>query len=58
VDAYDAGSVFAGGEVAGLLRCSWAGPSGTVADERARVEDLEEEGGQGEVKLVRGKSPP
>jgi hypothetical protein len=57
-DADDARSVFAGGEVAGLLRGSWAGPVGAVADEEPRVEDLEQEGGQGQVKILRGESLP
>ena len=57
-DADDAGLIFAGGEVAGLLGGSWAGPVGPVADEEARVEDLEQEGGQGQVKILRGESPP
>jgi len=30
----------------------------TITDEEARVEDLEQEGGQGQVKILRGKSPP
>jgi hypothetical protein len=53
---YDALLIFAGGEVAGLLRGSWTGSAGAVADEQARVEDLEQEGGQGQIKLVRGES--
>ena len=57
-DADDAGSIFAGGEVSGLLGGPWAGPVGAVADEEARVEDLEQERGQGQVKILRGKSPP
>jgi hypothetical protein len=57
-DADDAGLIFAGGEVAGLLGGPWAGPVGAVADEEARVEDLEQERGQGQVKILRGKSPP
>ena len=57
-DADDAGLIFAGGEVAGLLGGSWAGPVGPVADEEGRVEELEQEGGQGQVKFVRGESPP
>ena len=57
-DADDAGLIFAGGEVAGLLRGPWAGPVGPVADEESRVEDLEQEGGQGQVSLVRGENPP
>jgi hypothetical protein len=57
-DADDAGLIFAGGEVASLLRGPWAGPVGPVADEESRVEDLEQEGGQGQVSLVRGEIPP
>ena len=57
-DADDAGLIFAGGEVAGLLGGSRAGPVGPVADEESRVEDLEQEGGQGQVSLVRGGNPP
>jgi hypothetical protein len=57
-DADDAGLIFAGGEVAGLLGGAWAGPVGTVADEEGRVEDLEQEGGDGQVKILRGESPP
>jgi len=53
-DVDDAGLVFAGGEVAGLLRGPGAGSVGAVADEEPWVEDLEEEGGDGQVKLVRG----
>ena len=57
-DADDAGLIFAGGEVAGLLGGSRAGPVGPVADEESRVEDLQQEGGQGQVSLVRGEIPP
>ena len=57
-DVDDAGSIFAGGEVAGLLGGAGAGPVGAVADEESRVEDLEQEGGQGQVKFMRGESPP
>src|SRR5918995_744976 len=57
-DADDAGLIFAGGEVAGLLGGSWAGPVGSVADEEGRIEDLEQEGGQGQVKILRGEHPP
>jgi hypothetical protein len=57
-DADDAGLIFAGGEVAGLLGGPWAGPVGPVADEESRVEDLEQEGGQGQVKILRGENPP
>ena len=56
-DADDAGLIFAGGEVAGLLGGPWAGPVGAVADEEVWVEDLEQEGGQGQVSLVRGEIP-
>jgi hypothetical protein len=56
-DADDAGLIFAGGVVTGLLGGPWAGPAGSVADEEPRVEDLEQERGQGQVKLVRGESP-
>jgi hypothetical protein len=57
-DADDGGLIFAGGEVTGLLGGSWAGPIGPVADEESGIEDLEQEGGQGQVSLVRGESPP
>jgi hypothetical protein len=57
-DANDAGLIFAGGEVTGLLGGPWAGPVGAVADEESEVEDLEQERGQGQVKIVRGESPP
>ena len=52
------GLIFAGGEVASLLGGSWAGPVGPFADEEGRVEDLEQEGGDGQVKILRGESPP
>jgi hypothetical protein len=57
-DVDDAGLIFAGGEIAGLLGGSWAGPVGAVTDEETRVEDLEQEGRQGQVSLVRGENPP
>ena len=57
-DADHAGLIFAGGEVAGLLGGAGAGPVGAVADEESRVEDLEQEGGDGQVKILRGESPP
>ena len=57
-DVDHAGLIFAGGEVTGLLGGSWAGPVGPVADEECRVEDLEQEGGDGQVKILRGESPP
>jgi hypothetical protein len=57
-DVDDAGSVFACGEVAGFLGGPRAGPVGPVPDEEGGVEDLEQEGGQGQVKILRGESPP
>lgn len=57
-DADDAGLIFAGGEVAGLFGGSWAGPVGSAADEEGRIEDLEQERGHGQVKILRGESPP
>jgi hypothetical protein len=57
-DSDDAGLIFAGGEVAGFLGGPWAGPVGAVADEEVWVEDLEQEGGDGQVKVLRGESPP
>ena len=50
--------VAAPGEVAGLLRLARAGPAAAVTDEQLRVEDLQQERGQGQVKLVRGEKPP
>ena len=50
--------VLAPGEVAGLFRLAGAGPAGAVADQESWVEDLQQEGGQGQVKLVRGEKPP
>ena len=50
--------VAAPGEVAGLLRLTGAGPAGAVANQEPRVGDLQQEGGQGQVKLVRGEKPP
>ena len=58
VDPDDAGLIFAGGEVAGLLGGPRAGTVGTPADEEAWVEDLEQECGQGQLSLVRGGNPP
>lgn len=46
------------GEVAGLPGLAGAGPAGAVTDEELRVEDLQQEGGQRQVKLVRGEKPP
>jgi hypothetical protein len=50
--------IFAGGEFTGLLGDAWAGPVGAVAHDEVRVEDLEQEGGDGQVKIQRGESPP
>jgi hypothetical protein len=57
-DADDAGLIFAGGEVAGLLGGARTGAVGAAADEEGRVEDLEQERGQGQVSLLRGENPP
>jgi hypothetical protein len=46
------------GEIAGLPGLAGAGPAGAVTDEELRAEDLHQEGGQGQVKLVRGGKPP
>jgi hypothetical protein len=46
------------GEVAGLFRLARAGPAGAVTDGEMRVEDLQQERGQRQVKLVRGEKPP
>ena len=57
-DGRDAGLTgFSGGEVAGLLGLTGAGPVRAVADEEAGHEDLEQECGEGAVELVRGKKP-
>ena len=57
-DVGDAGLAWlAGGEVAGLLGFPRAGPVGAVADEEAGHEDLQQERGEGEFWLVRGKKP-
>jgi hypothetical protein len=58
-DVDDAGFAgLAGGEVAGLLGLAWAGAVGAVADEEVGDEDFQQEGGQCQVKLVRGENPP
>ena len=57
-DVDHAGLVFAGGEVAGFLGGPGAGPVGAVPDVEPRLEDLEQEGGQRQVTLVRGGNPP
>jgi hypothetical protein len=57
-DVGDAGLAgFSGGEVAGLLGLPGAGPAGAAADEESGYEDLEQERGEGELLLVRGKKP-
>ena len=57
-DVGDAGLPgLSGGEVAGFLGFPRAGPVGPVADEESGHEDLEQERGEGEVQLVRGKKP-
>src|SRR6266496_55634 len=47
-------AVPAPGEIAGLLRLARAGPAGAVTHVEPGVEDLQQEGGQRQVKLVRG----
>jgi hypothetical protein len=57
-DTCDAGLAgLAGGEVAGLLGFPRAGAVRAVAGEEAGHEDLQQERGEGEVGLVRGKKP-
>ncbi len=51
-------AVPAPGEIAGLPGLAGAGSPGAVTDEEWRVEDLQQEGGQRQVKLVRGEKPP
>ena len=46
------------GEVAGLFGLAGAGSVGAVTDEEVGDEDFQQEGGEGQVKLVRGESPP
>jgi hypothetical protein len=48
---------FSGGVVAGFLGFAGAGAAWSVADAAGRVEDLEEEHGQGQVKFAGGKTP-
>jgi hypothetical protein len=58
-DAGDGGLArFPGREVAGLLGFPRAGPVRAVAGEEAGREDFQQERGQGEVGLFRGKKPP
>ncbi len=42
------------GEIAGLFRLAGGGPAGAVPDGELWFEDLHQEVGQGQVKLVRG----
>src|ERR1035441_1510672 len=57
-DVGDAGLAgLAGREVAGFLGLAGAGPVRAVAGEGARGEDLEQERGEREIGLLRGKKP-
>src|SRR6266567_4021049 len=57
-DVGDAGLVgLASGEVAGFLGFPGASPVGAVADEESGHEDFQQERGDGEFWLVRGKKP-
>jgi hypothetical protein len=47
---------FSGGVVAGFLGFAGAGAVGSVADAEGWVEDLEQERGQGQVKLAGGNA--
>src|SRR5262249_55000985 len=47
----------AGGEVAGFLGLAGAGAVWAVADGGAGQDDLQEEGGEGQVSLLRGGKP-
>jgi hypothetical protein len=47
----------AGGEVSGFPGFSGAVALGAVADGEVRQEDLQQERGEGEIELVRGKKP-
>jgi len=57
-DGDDAGLVLAGGEVTSLLGGPGAAAVGATADEEPRVEDLDQDGGQRQIKTVRGENPP
>jgi hypothetical protein len=46
-----------GGEVAGFLGLAGAAALGAVADGGAGQDDLQQERGEGEILLVRGKKP-
>jgi len=57
-DVGDAGFAgLAGREAAGFLGLAGAGPAGAVAGEGAGSEDLEQERGEREIGLLRGKKP-
>ena len=57
-DVGDAGLAgLAGGEVAGFLGLAGAGPVRAVADEGGGGEDLQQEGGEREIGVLRGKKP-
>ena len=57
-DFSDAGLAgLAGREVACFLGLAGAGPAGAVADERGGGEDLDQERGEREISLLRGKKP-
>ena len=57
-DVGDAGLAgLAGGEVAGFLGLAGAGPVRPVADEGGGGENLEQERGEREIGLLRGKKP-
>jgi len=51
-------AVPAPGEIAGLPGLARTGRAGAVTDAELRVEDLQQEHGHGQVKLVRGEKPP
>jgi hypothetical protein len=57
-DVGDAGLAgLAGGKVAGFLGLAGAGPVRAVAGEGAGGEDLEQERGEREILVLRGKKP-
>jgi hypothetical protein len=57
-DVGDAGLAgLAGGEVAGFLGLAGAGPVRAVADEGGGGEDLQQERGEREIGVLRGKKP-
>src|SRR4051794_41821576 len=56
-DADDAGSIFAGGEVAGLLGGAGTGPEGAGKVEGNRVETVAQEAGHGPVAVTGAETP-